>query len=153
MHWWPLSPSPQFDRCLAIAPDGRSAWVGGGGGHVDGPSLVEIDLDRGSCTTLLSSRAHSVTRIAVSPDGTRLAAGQSDGQILVWRRDHPDDLVAIRSIESPAVGFVAAADGTVWTLSSDGSVRAEDSRIISTDFGPVEDCLQLPGSDSALLRG
>lgn len=144
---------PLFDGCLALANDGRKAWIGGGGGKVLGPALVEIDLDSATCTTLLSGYENSVTRIAASPDGRYLAAGRSDGEILVWSRDADNDLVEGFPVRSGTVGVILSVEcGAPATISEDGTVCSPDGQIVVEHPGPIVSSARLPVGDGLLLQ-
>ena len=96
---------------------------------------------------LTTSSSYQFSALAFSPDGTRLAVGESDGSAAVWSIETRHEVVALLE-RTGAIGKIAfSPDGSeVATASQDGIVR------IWRAAGPEIDDVYLPGSvESAAL--
>ncbi len=68
-------------RCVDISPDGQYAVTGGY------DSLVCVWNIATGETVQVFNQYDGITRVAFSPDGTRLAAGDFSGRVRIWPRD------------------------------------------------------------------
>jgi WD40 repeat protein len=127
----PLHLPPEVSG-LTFSPDGsRLAIAFGarrGGAAVGGdPDGVEVRAVR-SDETLAMLRADEANSVVFSPDGSLLAGGQLDGNVLLWATDdwgRVGSPLASRGGESPSVAF--SPDGrTLATGDRDGAVALWD---------------------------
>ena len=118
---------PPLVRGLAFSPDGSQLAIAFGARHVqavaaDDPDGVEV-RDVRSGETLATLRADEVGSVAFSPDGSLLAGGQIDGNVLIWATDGWGRVGAPLASggEFPSVAF--SPDGrTLATSDNDGAV-------------------------------
>jgi WD40 repeat protein len=131
LHQWTISPDDAFS--VAFSPDGTALAAGGG---------WSVSLSRGSGSLYLwdlASRQERVSfrvgeqcecfvSVAFSPDGTSLAAGNWDGQVLVWDTSMGKLIAAgWHSCYSPAQAVTFSPDGTVLASGGgDGQVKLWD---------------------------
>lgn len=54
------------------------------------------DVNTGSCVRVLPKHAHGVTKVAVSPDGSTVAAGTLDGVVQLWDIRKAEALTTLR---------------------------------------------------------
>jgi WD domain, G-beta repeat len=82
--------------------------------------------------TVLGDAFEAVTAIAVSADGTRVAAGTIEGEVRVWRVADRTPLLSVRGHAGPVQGVALSADGqTVASGSLDGTVKLWDTASFS----------------------
>jgi WD40 repeat protein/serine/threonine protein kinase len=119
--------------CLALARDGTLAV-----GFWDG--LVKVSA-AGSWHSVRSIRAHQgrVTRMDVSPDGTRLATGAADTKVTVWDLGTGDEIITYHGFEGMVGAVLFSPDGT-RVLASDS-----DGRLLTFDARTGERTTVLPG--------
>ncbi|HTD80125.1 MAG TPA: helix-turn-helix domain-containing protein, partial [Chloroflexota bacterium] len=86
--------------------------------------------------TVLGDAFEAVTAIAVSADGTRVAAGTIEGEVRVWRVADRTPLLSVRGHAGPVQGVALSADGqTVASGGYDGAMRlwaTGDGRSLAT---------------------
>jgi WD40 repeat protein len=70
--------------CLALHPDGQRLAIGCGGGNVHVTVVAVLDLHRGEAPLRLTGHHAPVSALAYSRDGTRLASGAEDGEVILW---------------------------------------------------------------------
>jgi hypothetical protein len=108
-------------RAFAVAPDGRSAAVGGIQGEL---TIVPLDGGEPRRTTLPGSRLWS---IAYAPDGRRLALGSRDGGIRLVDSSSLDVLHARRLHATELTWLDWSPDGSrIATCGSDQRVHVVD---------------------------
>jgi WD40 repeat protein/DNA-binding SARP family transcriptional activator len=119
-------------RGLAFSPDGSRLAITFGAGTTAGPTGtgdpdgVEI-LDVRNDETLATLRADEVGSVAFSPDGSLLAGGELDGDVLLWATDGWGRVGAPLASggEAPSVAF--SPDGRTLSTSDDrGAVALWD---------------------------
>jgi WD40 repeat protein len=126
---------------LAFSSDGRTLATGG---HYDNskystPQAGHLEIwdlrHRGAATTLPWPSSVLVTALAFSPDGRRLAAGRSDGTILLAYAAHPkSDGTTLSGVDGAVTSLAVSRDGRsvaalgagepaihVWDLGADSA--------------------------------
>ncbi len=128
----PIGPGPQGELyAVALSPDGKTVFAAGAtGGSWDGSfSLYVISVAARRLVARLPGLESPVNDLAVSPDGTRLAAGLAKGGILVFNAATGRQLFADPAYAGPVRNlrfdpanrlFVASADGHVRGYGADG---------------------------------
>jgi WD40 repeat protein len=123
---------PREVRGLAFSPDGSRLAIAfgarraAGAAGADDPDGVEV-LDVRSDETLATLRADEVGSVAFSPDGSLLAGGEFDGDVLQWATDGWGRVGAPLASggEAPSVAF--SPDGrTLATSDQHGAVALWD---------------------------
>ena len=86
--------------------------------------------------SVLGDAFQAVTAIAMSADGTRVAAGTIDGEVRAWRTADRTPVLSVHGHTGPVQGIALSADGqTVASGGYDGTMRlwaTEDGRPIAT---------------------
>ncbi|WP_433073524.1 hypothetical protein ACQP1P_25740 [Dactylosporangium sp. CA-052675] len=116
---WPLN-------AAAVAPDGR--WIAAA--YRDNGLRVELrDTGSGATRALLRGPEATVSRIAVAPGGGWLAAGTSEGTVVMWNAGGAEPRAVLRG-HTGAVSDVAVAPDGGWLASTshDGTLRLWDAR-------------------------
>ncbi|HLA98204.1 MAG TPA: hypothetical protein VJL34_07095, partial [Anaerolineales bacterium] len=98
-----------------FSPDGRQVVTA----SIDG--LIHVwEVDTGRLIANLNDHTSGVTALAFNPDGTRLASGDSAGNIILWDaqryvkfNDHKDRITGLEFFPDVAKLASASADGTV----------------------------------------
>ncbi|MEC8024004.1 MAG: WD40 repeat domain-containing protein, partial [Myxococcota bacterium] len=116
-------PTGSVARGFAVAPDGKSAAIGGGDG-----SIVQVDLAGMSIKTFDGHR-EAVLELAFTPDGRRLISGGADNQLVVWdvktgtvlnrkNKAHNGDIKALAISPDGALVASGSVDDTirVWRI-------------------------------------
>jgi WD40 repeat protein/predicted Ser/Thr protein kinase len=114
-------------RPIVWSPDGKRLWTG-----TDDGRILELDATTGKLTSTMRPHTAEVRVLALSPDGTRLAACDQDGQAFVWAiadrqprrigdgvRDlgwTPDGKRLVTAGTDPAVRVLELATGQVTVL-------------------------------------
>jgi WD40 repeat protein len=78
--------------CLAFAPDGRRVAVSTGSpdekkDEAGKGEVIVWDAVTGKIKALLRTQAERIFYVTFSPDGRRLATANSDGTVIIWRRE------------------------------------------------------------------
>jgi len=113
-------------RGLAFTPDGSRLAIAFGAPIAAGPAGVKV-LDVRSDETLATLRAHELGSVAFSPDGSLLAGGELDGDVLLWATDGWGRVGAPLASggDDPSVAF--SPDGrTLATSDRNGAVALWD---------------------------
>src|SRR5207302_9621801 len=91
--------------------------------------------------TVLGDAFEAVTAIAVSADGTRVAAGTIEGEVRVWQVADRTPLLSVHGHTGPVQGVALSADGrTVASGGYDGAMRlwaTEDGRSMAMLEGHI----------------
>jgi WD40 repeat protein len=103
----------------------------GGGGQLialgdDSGAIFAIDLRKGLLAAAkLGAAPKRVTSVAVSPDGTRVAAASDDGNAYLYRLEDPSTPLVIQAHDRAVSSVVFAPDGkTLWTSGGDHWLRS-----------------------------
>ncbi len=113
---------------LAVSPDGRLAAIGGWFGANGRGGVLVFDLVTRQVVRHLTEVANVVSRLAISPDGTLVAAGIGGrGGLVVWRL--ADGALQWRDTDyAAAVSDVAfAPNGKLATTTADAGLRLYDT--------------------------
>jgi len=133
---------------LAFTADGASFAVAGSGRNVDLRDGRTLEPTRD-----LEGHIGKVTRVAFSPDGSRLVSGSTDGVVLVWdlrKRRSPPERLQVDADPLVAVAVVGAAQDVVTVSGGAGRLRWWHSRPtqpLGLKLTPV------PAVDGAACRG
>jgi WD40 repeat protein len=121
-RYW-LSPGTADLTAVAISRDGNLVAAGDAGGQVYVWQLTQAFLDQSTTDVPLlftfSAQTSTISALALSADGTRLASASQDGTLYVWRTGDGTPLWHAAGIP---IGFageppkVLAADGTAGVL-------------------------------------
>ncbi|HEY8149651.1 MAG TPA: protein kinase [Vicinamibacteria bacterium] len=154
-HAEPGLPVPELRiRCVAVAPDGRAALVGG-----EGAPLQLCDLSTGRVVRAMQRHPGVATAIAISRDGRLAVGGSSDRMVRIWELGSGRALQALEG-HTEAVTCVAISDDGALAASGglDGTVRLWDvargqpRATLDGHRGRVS-CVALSADGAVLLSG
>jgi WD40 repeat protein/tRNA A-37 threonylcarbamoyl transferase component Bud32 len=150
-------------RCVAVAPDGRTAATGSFG---VGPRAVNVirfwDLEKGELQQGELKCASQIIALAYSPDGNWLLSGENDGTLRRWesrtREVKGEQLRAHGGLGVLAIAFLP--DGKHFlTGGRDGAVMEWNAadltpvRTLASLAEPVGGLTVLPGGNQAVSAG
>lgn len=125
----PVGPRQEGEiYAVALTPDGSRAFAAGAtGGSWDGTfSIYLFDTARAVFAGLLSGLPAPVTDLAVSPDGSRLAAGLAQGGVRVWDAASGKPVFEDKAYGGPVRSVAFDRAGRLFTAAADGKLRAYD---------------------------
>jgi WD40 repeat protein len=103
----------------------RDRWLATN--RADG-SITLWDPESGRVLRKLVAEGHKSMRIAVSPDGTRLACGTADGNVLIWNPEHDDPPFVLSGHTGNITSLAFSPDGRLLASSDrTGKVKVWDS--------------------------
>ncbi len=125
----PIGPLQEGEiYAVAVTPDGRRVFAAGAtGGTWDGTfNILIYNADTGTLAGLLPGLPSPVNDLAVSPDGTRFAAGLAQGGIRVWDATTGKPLATDPTITAPIRTVVLTRDNRLFAAAADGHIRGYD---------------------------
>ena len=133
VYRWRIGPTAE-GRVYAVALDPAGQWLAAGGYAfpTDSQFVTVFDAATGGIRARIGPLPNGVTELAVSADGTRLAAGLfGRNGIRVWETEHWGEVWADTSYGDDVLGLTFASDLRLATSSGDGFVRvhAPDGRV------------------------
>ncbi len=130
---------------VVFSPDGQQ--LAGSGG-----TMVEFrDVGTGRKTLSLKGHSKAVMRIAISPDGQRLASASLDTTVKVWNLATGRELLTLQGHEGPVYSVAFSPDGKqlasasrdftarLWDVETGSQLRsfkAKGGFVIDIDFSP-----------------
>jgi WD40 repeat protein len=124
-------------REVAFSPDGSQiAFVSSAGTEQSSINLWDVDEERFSQAFPIQS---VLTAAELSPDGTRLAAGQGDGHITIWEAETGTQIADQQIADEGGIGSVAfSPDGSRLAAGTGtGAVRLLDATAVRSVSSPV----------------
>ncbi len=114
---------------VAITPDGKTVFAAGAtGGAWDGSFCIYMfSVAQGRLLARLPGLPSPVYDLAISPDGTRLAAGLAKGGVVAWDAHTGKLLFADTSYAGPVRAVSFSPQDSLYTASADGHVREYDA--------------------------
>lgn len=110
--------------CMAFSADSATLALGGYRGRT-----MLFEAETGSLLRELAPPRWDVLALAVSPDGSRVAGGLSDGAVAEWDLRTGQRLFRVLGHSKAVAGFDYSSDGrTLYSLGWDGSVATWRSR-------------------------
>jgi RNA polymerase sigma factor (sigma-70 family) len=95
-----------WPECLAVAPDGRTAFVGDSRGRVH-----VRDLEAGQEPMLVAAHEHMVGGLTLSADGRTLISGSLDRSVRVWEVVTGKEIFTLRGHQYPVSAVALSPDG------------------------------------------
>jgi DNA-binding beta-propeller fold protein YncE len=114
---------------VALTPDGKTCFAAGAtGGAWDGSfSIYMFNVAQNRLVARLPGLPSPVYDLAVSPDGTRLAAGLAKGGVLVWDAHTGRSLFTDTAYTAPVRNLRFDKQNDLFSASADGYVRGYDA--------------------------
>jgi len=125
----PIGPRQEGELyAVALSPDGGTVFAAGAtGGAWDGSfSIYMFSVKQTRLVARLPGLASPVYDLAISPDGTRLAAGLARGGILVWDAHTGKSLFTDPAYGAPVRNLRFDRQNRLFTACADGQVRGYD---------------------------
>lgn len=118
---------------LAVSPDGESVVT------FSGPTAKLWRIADGALLEVFAGHVETVTAVAFSPEGQRLATAAADGSVRVWRARDAAQLLRLNHV-GQVISLAYRSDGRVLVTGSNLGVTAWDaisgSRIRIIDIRP-----------------
>ena len=128
----PIGPREEGEvYAVALTPDGKRAFAAGltGYGWDRAFAIYLFDLERMALRGRLPGLPAPVNHLAVSPDGTRLAAGLGgNAGVRVWDTSQGRLVFEDRAFQGPVRSVAFDARGRLAAASADGRVRVYDQQ-------------------------
>ncbi|QDV33840.1 WD40 repeat domain-containing serine/threonine protein kinase [Tautonia plasticadhaerens] len=128
--WGPVD-VPLEPDVLITSPDGRSAWVGGGGG-----TMIELEVETGRISNTVAGLGATVLAMAVTPDGETALAGLADGRAVLIDLSDGARLGPEMAHRAPLAWVGFDAEGGEALTESGGVLRRWDART-GAPIGPM----------------
>ncbi len=112
-------------NAVALTPDGKTVFAAGvTGGTWDSTfSIYAFSVAQDRLIARLYGLASPVEDLAISPDGSMLAAGLAVGGVLVWNAQTGTPLYADANYGGPVRSVVFSKQDQLFTSSADGKIR------------------------------
>ena len=119
----PLRVTGAFSKLTSMACGGGGQVIGLGD---DSGAVFAVDLRKGlMAAAKLGASPKRISSVAVSPDGTRVAAASDDGNAYLYRLDDPATPIVIQAHDRAVSSVVFSPDGkTLWTSGGDHWLRS-----------------------------
>jgi WD40 repeat protein len=109
--------------CLAAHPDDRHVATGAFGSGAPTANVAILDLDNSEPARMLAGHRAPVSAVAYSPDGSRLASGAQDGEVILWNVADGKAVLKLPRLTDRIVGVALAPDSKrVAAVAVDGSL-------------------------------
>ncbi len=119
----PLRVTGAFNKLTSMACGGDGQLIALGD---DSGAVFLIDLRKGlNAAVKLGASPKRASAVAVSPDGTRVAAASDDGNAYVFALEDPSKPIVIQAHDRAVASVVFSPDGkTLWTTGGDQWIRS-----------------------------
>jgi WD40 repeat protein len=138
----------------AAAPTGKEVFAGGPSGALHAVAVPGVDQAAGTGTRCSSSEGGvGISAVAVSPDGTAVACGHSDGSVTLWDPgpSQPSRIAVLGTHDDMVFSASFTPDGTALvTGDGTGILRLWDWAALSlvteirAHVGVINDCVFYP---------
>ena len=119
-----LSITEQSISTVVVSPGGD--WVGFGSSKLG--QLLVWEWKSETYVLKQQSHYHDVNTVAFSPDGAVIASSSDDGKVKLWNGSTGFCFATFRDHQGPVSEIRFSNNNTLWSSSSDGTVRGYDLR-------------------------
>jgi RNA polymerase sigma factor (sigma-70 family) len=155
LHVWDLTagkeirkiavPGGKTIRHVAVAPDGRTAAIGG-----DDTAVRLLDLTTGAQIRVVITYQQSVSCVAFSPDGKLLASASYDGAARVHEADTGKEVCQPRSKKGAFVSLCFAPDGKTLLAGERNAFSGDGNPLLIWDVQTGQLQRRLEGAEAQL---